>query len=306
MAKKKTRSSSGPPQNGSLEVLKTYKMYIGGAFPRTESGRFYVPNANNQSIGNICLGSRKDIRNAVVAARSAQASWAARSAYNRGQIVYRIAEMLQGRAEQFKSELVKQGFKSDAAESEVQQSIDRLIVYTGWCDKFQQVFSSVNPVSTSHFNFSLLEPTGVVFVFANEDSPLLGLISLVTPIIAGGNSCVVLASESRPLSAVTFGEVLNSSDVPGGVVNILTGNLVELHEHAARHMDINSIAYDRKDKDILAAIQTRAADNVKRIKAFDCDWNEPETASPYLIQDFCEIKTTWHPVERIGPSGSAY
>ena len=301
MAKKNPAS-----RNGSLEILKTYKMYVGGAFPRTESGRFYSPKVNKKSIGNICLGSRKDVRNAVVAARGAQGSWAGRSAYNRGQIVYRIAEMLQGRSEQFKAELIAQGLSSSAAKSEVQNSIDRLIVYAGWCDKYQQIFSSVNPVATSHFNFSLLEPTGVVFVFSNEDSPLLGLVSLVTPIIAGGNSCVVLASESRPLSAVTFGEVLNSSDVPGGVVNILTGKLSELHEHVARHMDVNAIAYDRSDNQVLAAMQQHAADNVKRLKAFDCDWKESDQANPYLIADFCEVKTTWHPIERIGASGSGY
>lgn len=300
---KKRNSSSG---NGRLAVLKTYKMYIGGAFPRTESGRFYSPMVNKKSIGNICLGSRKDVRNAIVAARGAQSSWADRSAYNRGQIVYRIAEMLQGRSEQFQAELVTQGLTPAAARAEVQKTVDRLIVYAGWCDKYQQVFSSVNPVSSSHFNFSLLEPTGVVFVFANEDSPLLGLVSLVLPIIAGGNSCVVLASESRPLSAVTFGEVLHSSDVPGGVVNILTGNLAELHEHVARHMDINAIAYDRQNEQILATIQERAADNVKRVKAFACDWKDSQQANPYRIADFCEVKTTWHPIERITESGSGY
>ena len=303
---KKTSTSRNSKRNGNLEVLKTYKMYVGGAFPRTESGRFYSPAVDKKSIGNICLGSRKDVRNAVVAARGAQASWASRTAYNRGQILYRIAEMLQGRAEQFRTELTLQGLSVSAAKAEVQISIDRLIVYAGWCDKYQQIFSSVNPTATSHFNFSVLEPTGVVFAFVNEDSPLLGLVSLVAPIIAGGNSCVVLASETRPLSAVTFGEVLNSSDVPGGVVNILTGNLHELHEHVARHMDINAIAYDRGDKKILPTIQQHAADNVKRVKSFSCDWKDTATANPYLIQDFCEVKTTWHPIERISASGSGY
>ena len=301
MAKRKTSK-----RNGQMEVLKTYKMYIGGGFPRTESGRFYSPVVDKRSIGNICLGSRKDVRNAIVAARGAQASWAGRTAYNRSQILYRIAEMLQGRADQFKSELAMQGMSASAAKAEVQLSIDRLIVYAGWCDKYQQIFSSVNPTATSHFNFSVLEPTGVVFAFANEDSPLLGLVSLIAPIIAGGNSCVVLASESKPLSAVTFGEVLNSSDVPGGVVNILTGNMAELHEHVARHMDVNAIAYDRGDEKILATIQHHAADNVKRVRAISCDWKDSETANPYLIQDFCEVKTTWHPIERISASGSGY
>ena len=289
-----------------LEVLKTYKMYIGGAFPRTESGRFYSPSANNKSLGNICLGSRKDVRNAIVAARSAQSQWASRSAYNKGQILYRIAEMLEGRREQFRTELVAQGLTDTAADYEVQESINRWIVYAGWCDKYQQLFSSVNPVASSHFNFSILEPMGVVFVVASEDSPLLGLTSLIAPVVAGGNACVVLASETRPLSAVTFAEVLNSSDVPGGVVNILTGKLDELADHFARHMDVNAVAFDRKDKNILYRIRELAADNVKRVHAIDMDWAKPESASPYLIERFSEVKTTWHPIEKISDSGSGY
>ena len=289
-----------------LEVAKTYKMYIGGAFPRTESGRVYCPEVKGKSIGNVCQASRKDLRNSIVAARAAQAGWAARTAYNRSQILYRIGEMLEGRADQFLSELKDQGLSSKQAQQEITEAIDRLIYYSGWCDKYQQVFSSVNPVASSHFNFSVLEPKGVVFVVASEASPLLGLVSLVAPIIAGGNSVVVLASESMPLSAITFSEVLNSSDVPGGVVNVLTGNAEELHEHAARHMDIDAIAYDRDDVKLWKNIQAFAGDNVKQVKKFDLDWLDTESQNPYLISNFCEVKTTWHPIERISSIGSGY
>lgn len=294
--------------NGSsrIEVLKTYKIYIGGKFPRTESGRFYSPMINEKPIANICLSSRKDVRNAVVAARGAQPGWAARTAYNRGQILYRIAEMLEGRSEQFVTELQQQGFTATAAGKEVTHSIDRLIYYAGWCDKYQQIFSSVNPVASSHFNFSVLEPTGIVFVVANEASPLLGLVSLMAPIIASGNSCVMLASESKPLSSITFSEVLATSDVPGGVVNVLTGNKSELVEHFSRHLDINAIAFDCDDKKMLTAVKEYAVENVKRVKQYSLDWSAEESESPYLIQDFCEIKTTWHPIERISASGSGY
>ena len=289
-----------------LGIAKTYKMYIGGAFPRTESGRVYSPEVNGKSIGNVCQASRKDLRNSIVAARAAQEGWAAKTAYNRSQILYRIGEMLEGRTDQFWSELKDQGLTSGQAQHEITESIDRLIYYAGWCDKYQQVFSSVNPVASSHFNFSMLEPKGVVFIFSSEASPLLGLVSLVAPIIAAGNSVVVLASESMPLSAITFSEVLNSSDVPAGVVNVLTGNAEELHEHAARHMDIDAIAFDRDDAKLWKNIQTFACDNVKQVKKFDLDWLDSESGNPYLISDFCEVKTTWHPIEQISTGGSGY
>ena len=289
-----------------LEIAKTYKMYIGGKFPRTESGRVYSPTVSGKSIGNVCLASRKDLRNSIVAARAAQPGWASRSAYNRSQILYRIGEMLEGRLDQFWSELKDQGLTAKQAQQEITQSIDRLVYYAGWCDKYQQIFSSVNPVASSHFNFSVLEPKGVVFLFANEASPLLGLVSLVAPIIAGGNSVVVLASESMPLSAITFSEVLNSSDVPGGVVNVLTGNAEELHEHAARHMDIDAIAFDRNDAKLLENVKALSCDNVKHVKAFNVDWQKLENENPYLISNFCEVKTTWHPIEQISSSGSGY
>jgi acyl-CoA reductase-like NAD-dependent aldehyde dehydrogenase len=298
--------SDGARSNARIEVLKTYKMYIGGSFPRTESGRYYSPEANGRSLGNLCLASRKDLRNAVVAARAAQGSWASRAANNRGQILYRIAEMLEGRRDQFISELVVQGLASNEAKTEVERSIDRLIYYAGWCDKFQQIFSSVNPVASSHFNFSVLEPTGVVLIVASETSPLLGLVSLVGPVIAAGNSCIVLASEFRPLSAVTFGEVVHTSDVPAGVVNILTGSKQELAPHFSKHLDINSIAYDGDDQLLFKSIQEDAASNVKRVRHFQLNWSGDDSESPYFIQEFCEVKTTWHPIEQIGPSGSGY
>ena len=217
---------------GRLAVAKTYKIYIGGKFPRTESARYYpLEDKKGNVIANICRGSRKDFRNAMVAARSAQAGWAKASAYLRGQILYRIAEMLEGRREQFVAELRLQGVAARAAEKEVDASIDRLVYFAGWADKYQQVFSSVNPVSSAHFNFSVLEPTGVVAILAPENSGLLGLVSNIAPAIVGGNSCVVLASESQPLCAVSFAEVLHASDVPGGVVNILTGYRSELSGH---------------------------------------------------------------------------
>jgi acyl-CoA reductase-like NAD-dependent aldehyde dehydrogenase len=292
--------------NGRLEVQKTYKIYIGGKFPRTESGRFYSPEVNGKPIGNICLSSRKDVRNAVVAARAAQPGWNARTAYNRSQILYRIGEMLEGRADQFVEELVVQGLTPAAAKKEVSLSIDRLIHYAGWCDKYQQIFSAVNPVASSHFNFSVLEPTGVVFHVSHEDSPLLGLVSLIAPIIAGGNTVITLASESKPLSAITFSEVLATSDVPGGVVNVLTGSKTELVEHFSRHLDINSVAFDSADEKMLTQIKEFAVENVKRVKHYDRDWSAEESQSPYLINDFCEIKTTWHPIEQISASGSGY
>ncbi len=289
-----------------VPVNKTYKLYIGGAFPRTESGRYYSPEADGKSLGSICLSSRKDVRNAIVAARGAQAGWAGRTAYNRSQILYRIAEMLEGRSAQFADELRTQGIGQKEANAEVTASIDRLIHYAGWCDKYQQIFSSVNPVASSHFNFSVLEPMGVVFLVASEHSPLLGLVSAIAPIIASGNAVVALASESKPLSAITLAEVLHTSDLPGGVVNLLTGNAEELIEHAAKHLDLNAIAFDRNNPEQLATIKEHAASNVKRIRFLGNDWTDTESANPYLIEDFCEVKTTWHPIEKISASGSGY
>ena len=291
-----------------IEVLKTYKIYIGGAFPRTESGRYYpLHDKAGKLIANMCLSSRKDFRNAVVAARGAFGGWSSRAAFNRAQILYRIAEMLETRKAQFIQELTQQGSTAKAAEAEVDLSVDRLVYYAGWCDKYQQLFGSINPVATSHFNFSVPEPTGVVSILAAQESSLISLVNAIAPVIAGGNTCVVLASESKPLCAVTFAEVLNSSDVPGGVVNILTGKVSELHTHFANHMDVNATVYYGSDESVIKTIQELATLNVKRVfihnKGNGADTN---AQSPYHILDTQEIKTTWHPIENIGASGAKY
>ncbi len=290
-----------------LEILKTYKIYIGGKFPRTESGRYYNPlDSKGNILGNICLSSRKDYRNAVVAARSASVGWSARTAFNRSQILYRLGEILEGRRAQFIEELKIQGSTSAKAEKEVNNSIDRLIYYAGWCDKYQQIFSSVNPVSSSYYNFSVCEPMGVVAIIAPEENSLIGLVSVIAPVVAGGNTCVVLASESKPLCSVTFAEVINSSDVPGGVINILTGNAKELAGHFSSHMDVNAIIYSRTDKEELKNMQINASENMKRVFYWKSDWFSVKAQNPYKIRDLQEIKTTWHPIEQIGGAGSGY
>ena len=280
-----------------IAVAKTYKIYIGGKFPRTESGRYFtLKDKRGNVIANLCRGSRKDFGNAVVAARKAQGGWASASAYLRGQILYRIAEMLEGRRDQFIAELQLQGATVKAAAKEVDQSIDRLIYFAGWSDKYQQVFSAVNPVASSHFNFSVLEPTGVVSILSSDDSSLLGLITNIAAAIVGGNTCVVLASESKPLCAVSFAEVLHASDVPGGVVNILTGFRSELTEFFASHMDVNAVVYCDGGKAVAKTVQELAADNIKRVIARNrVDWSG-DGENPYLIRDTQEVKTTWHPI----------
>jgi acyl-CoA reductase-like NAD-dependent aldehyde dehydrogenase len=290
-----------------LEILKTYKIYIGGQFPRTESGRYYpLKDSKGKVLGNICLSSRKDIRNAVVAARKAFASWSERTAFNRGQILYRIAEMLEGRREQFIAELVLQGSTRAKAEQEVDLSIDRIVYYAGWCDKYTQIMSAVNPVSSAHFNFSVPEPMGVVGVISPESSSLIGLVSLVMPAIAGGNTCVVIASETKPLCAVSFAEVIHSSDVPGGVINILTGTNKELVGPIVDHMDVNAVIDGGLDKQTTTVIREKAVCNVKRIFSYDRDWRKDSAQDPYMITDLQEIKTTWHPIENIGGATSSY
>jgi len=295
---------NGHSQNGSfhvesrLSVLKTYKLYIGGKFPRTESGRFYqVRNADGKLLANLCRGSRKDFRMSVVAARKAQGAWAGRTHFNRGQIIYRIAEMLEGRQAQFIAELVEIGHSTESATAEVHATIDRLIYYAGWADKYQQIFSSVNTVSSSHFNFTVPEPTGVVAAFAPQGSPLLGLVSTIIPIIVGGNTCIVLAGEEQGACAISFAEVLNSSDVPGGVVNILTGHRHELAGHFSTHMDVNAMVVYGAEQEMKKTIQQNATKNVKRSFFYDdSDLFHEEAQSPYFILDTQELKTTWHPV----------
>ena len=291
-----------------LEILKTYKIYIGGKFPRTESGRYYVAgNAKKEKLANVCLSSRKDFREAVVAARSAFGDWGSRAAFNRGQILYRIAEMLEGRKAQFIDELQQQSLSNAAAVLEVETSIDRLIYYAGWCDKFQQLYSAVNPVASSHFNFSVPEPAGVVSIIADQNTSLLGLVSAIAPVIAGGNTCIVLGSYAKPLCLVTFAEVLNSSDVPGGVVNMLTGKAEELAPYFADHMDVNAIVYCDNNAAMQKMIQEKASLNMKRVILYDSvNWKSDAGQSPYFIMDTQEIKTTWHPIENIGGAKAGY
>ncbi|MGB0369214.1 MAG: aldehyde dehydrogenase family protein [Flavobacteriales bacterium] len=273
-----------------LEVQKTYKIYIGGKFPRTESGRFYPVTLKDGTVTNICLGSRKDARNAVVAARNAFSGWSSRAAFNRSQILYRIAEMLEGRKSQFIEELMAVGASKAIATKELEASIDRCVYFAGWCDKYTQLFGSINPVASSHFNFSVQEPTGVVTIVAPESPSLLGLVSSIMPVIAGGNTCVVLASENSPHVAVTFAEVLNSSDVPGGVVNIITGKEDELVEHFSSHMDVNATIYCRKKH--LNLIKENASLNVKRVSDWsEKDWHK-DGDDPYLLLETQEVKTT--------------
>lgn len=290
-----------------LEILKTYKIYIGGQFPRTESGRYYpLKDKKGTVLANVCLCSRKDVRNAVVAARKAQGSWAERAAFNRGQILYRIAEMLEGRKVQFISELVQQGYSTAKATKEVEFSIDRTVYYAGWCDKYNQIISSVNPVASSHFNFSTGEPMGVVGVIAPDNSGLLALISMILPVICGGNTCVVLASESLPLCAVTFAEVLNSSDLPGGVVNILTGQVGEMAPTLASHMDVNALQTSGLENELSTKLALACVDNLKRNINYENNWNDSSAQGLHFISDVQEIKTTWHPIENIGGATSTY
>ena len=282
-----------------IDVLKTYKIFIGGKFPRTESGRFFhIKNKNGDLLANMCLSSRKDFRNAVVVARKAQKRWESVTALNRGQILYRIAEMLEGRKAQFVEEITLCGATTLQAKKEVEESIDRLIHYAGWSDKFQQIFSSVNPVASNHFNFSSYQAVGIVSVIAPNTSPLLGLISLIAPIIVGGNTCVVLASEKNPMVSISFAEVLNTSDVPAGVVNILTGKREELIQHFASHMDVNAIVYCGDNFEEIKNIEQLSVENLKRKQIYKRNnWDGANSQSPYFIEKFQEIKTTWHPTK---------
>lgn len=275
-----------------LSVNKTYKLYIGGKFPRTESGRYYpLKNKQGKLLANVCLGSRKDFRNAVVAARKAQPGWEATGATLKGQILYRIAEMLEGRRDQLIHELRLTGTTPKAAEKQVDASTDLLVYYAGWTDKYSQIFSSVNPVGSPHFNFSRPEATGVIALLAEEGKGLLGLVGGLAPLLCGGNTVVALASRSSPLAAISLGEILNTSDIPGGVVNILTGDRDELMPHLSTHLDVNGIAAFGLSSEHWKTVQENAALNIRRVQHY------PSVAEdPYRILDFTEIKTTWHPV----------
>jgi acyl-CoA reductase-like NAD-dependent aldehyde dehydrogenase len=298
------RTGSTDARDGRIGVRKTYKLYIGGAFPRTESGRSYeIFGAKGELLANASRGTRKDIREAVRAARKAQPGWAAKTAYNRAQILYRIAELMEGRRDQFVAEVMAaEGIGRARAARVVDASIDRWVWYAGWADKFPQVIGTVNPVAGSYFNFSVPEPTGVVGMLAPEGSSLLALVSRLAPIIVSGNVAVVVASEMRPLPAVTLTEVLATSDVPGGVVNLVTGLRRELVGHLAGHMDVNALDAFGAEPDEATALEEAAVENVKRFVrpprgGLDrYDWLADTAQSPYLIGEFVEIKTVWHPI----------
>ena len=282
-----------------LDVRRTAKLYMGGKFPRSESGRSYeVLGHDGALLANASRASRKDVRDAVVAARSAFGSWSGATAYNRGQVLYRVGEMLEGRREQFVAELRDAlGLTAKQARDEVDASIDRWVWYAGWSDKFQQIDGTANPVAGPYFDFSLPEPTGVVGVVAPQDAPLLGLVSVIAPVIVSGNTCVVITSGAHPLPAVSLGEVLATSDVPGGVVNLLTGHVDELAPHLAGHMDVNAIDLAGADADQWADLEVAAAENLKRVlrpAEGRTDWTA--TPDPRRILAFTETKTVWHPM----------
>ena len=285
-----------PESTGRLDVRKTYKLYIKGAFPRSESGRSYdVVAADGRWLANAAWASRKDARDAVVAARDAVGGWRGATAYNRGQVLYRVAEMLEGRTAQFAAEVAAaEGLTASRARRVVEAGVDRWVWYAGWADKFAQVVGSANPVAGPYFNFSLPEPTGVVAVIAPQDSSFLGLVSVVAPAIVTGNAVVVVASEQRPLPAVSLTEVLATSDVPAGVVNLLTGRTAELAPVLAAHMDVNAIDLTGAPDDQRADLERAASDNVKRLLVRPEPWDaEPSLAR---MRAFVEIKTVWHPM----------
>jgi len=282
-----------------LSVRKTYKLFIGGAFPRSESGRSYqVADSKGEFLANAALASRKDGRDAVVAARAAVRGWSSATAYNRGQILYRIAEMLEGRREQFATEVAAaEGVSAARAESIVDAAIDRWVWYAGWSDKVGQVMGSSNPVAGPYFDFSIPEPTGVVGIVAPQGSSLLGLVSVVAPVIVTGNTVVVVASEKHPLPAITLTEVLATSDLPGGVVNLLTGKVAEVAPWLASHLDVNGIDLTGADDALAVDLEKAASGNLKRVlRPHDTqpDW----AADPGLsrLTKFLETKTVWHPI----------
>jgi acyl-CoA reductase-like NAD-dependent aldehyde dehydrogenase len=282
---------------GRVAVRKTYKLYIGGAFPRSESGRSYVvTDSRGGFLANAALASRKDARDAVSAARKAFPGWSGATAYNRGQVLYRVAELMEGRRSQFVAEIrAAEGIGSSKAEAFVDAAIDRWVWYAGWADKIAQVRGSSNPVAGPYFNFSLPEPTGVVAVLAPAQAPLLGFVSVVAPAIVSGNTVVVLASEQYPLPAVTLSEVLATSDVPGGVVNVLTGRVAEIAPWLASHMDVNAIDLTGAPDDLQDDLAVAATDNLKRLTGLiaSTDWAATPTLDRMLT--YLETKTVWHP-----------
>lgn len=284
-----------------IDVRKTYKLYVGGAFPRSESGYSYeVTDSLGKFVANAALASRKDARDAVVAARKAFGGWSGRTAYNRAQILYRIAEVMEDRRPQFVQAVVQsEGLSSSKAEKVLDEAIDRLVWYAGWADKVTQVVGNANPVAGPYFNLSTPEPTGVVAVLAPQESSLLGLVSVVAPVVVTGNTVVVVSSYARPLPAVTFAEVLATSDVPGGVVNILTGSAAAVAPWLAAHMDVNAIDLTgvAGDDALATELEVAAADNLKRVRrapAVEPDWTLDPGLEPMTA--FLETKTVWHPI----------
>jgi acyl-CoA reductase-like NAD-dependent aldehyde dehydrogenase len=284
--------------DGRLAVAKTYKLYIGGAFPRSESGRSYpVHDSGGRFLANAAQASRKDARDAVAAARKAFPGWAGATAYNRGQVLYRVAEMLEGRREQFLAEVAAaQGLQAKRAQLEVDAAIDRWVWYAGWSDKIATVLGAANPVAGPYFSFTVPEPTGVVAVLAPQASSLLGLVSVVAPVICAGNTTVVVASQDRPLPAVTLSEVLATSDLPGGVVNVLTGRTAELAPWLAAHADVNALDLTGAPAAIRTDLERAAAGTVKRVlraPAAEPDW--ARTPDLRRLRAFLEAKSVWHP-----------
>ncbi len=287
-------------KDARLQVQKTYKLFIGGKFVRSESGRVAPAEAGGRVIANYARASRKDFRDAVGAARQAQAGWSKQSAYLRGQILYRAAEMLERRRPELEAELARSaGKRTGQATEEASLTIERLVHYAGWTDKFSQIFSAVNPVASSHFNFTMPEPTGVVVVVCPNEPPLLALVSLVAPVILSGNTAVVLTSATQPLPALTFSEIIATSDLPGGVINLLAGNPAELAPYIASHMDVNAIVDASGDEKIAEALEQGGGYNVKRYlqrRVKPADWRGEAAENPYWILDTVEMKTAWHPI----------
>ncbi|GAA3792235.1 aldehyde dehydrogenase family protein [Streptomyces phyllanthi] len=293
-----------------LSVFKTYKLYVGGKFPRSESGRVYeVTDSKGTWLANAPQASRKDARDAVVAARKAFGAWSGATAYNRGQILYRVAEMLEGRRDQFVREVAgAEGLSKSKAAAQVDATVDRWVWYAGWTDKIAQVVGGGNPVAGPYFNLSSPEPTGVVAVLAPQESSFLGLVSVIAPVIATGNTAIVVASEKSPLPALSLGEVLATSDLPGGVVNVLSGRTAEIAAPLAAHQDVNAIDLAGADEVLAKELEIAAADNLKRVlrpqPVDGGDWSA--TPGTERMTAFLETKTVWHPTGALGASGSSY
>ncbi|MGH2673883.1 MAG: aldehyde dehydrogenase family protein [Actinomycetota bacterium] len=287
-----------PAERERLSVRKTYKLYVGGDFPRSESGRSYpVSDRNGEVVARAARATRKDLREAVRAARGAIPGWSGATPYNRGQVLYRVAELMEGRRDQFVEEIARAG--ATDPEAGVDASIDRWVWYAGWADKIHHVLGSVNPVAAPYFNFTIPEPTGVVGIVAPPDAPLLGLVSRLAPAVISGNCTVVLASEPSPLPAITLSEVLATSDVPGGVINILTGYTAELVPWLAGHMDVNAIDITGIPEEQRAEVERLGAENVKRViraEGPEAEWLDDAAQSPYAVTAFMEMKTVWHPM----------